>query len=400
MELLFVANNILAFIAGLGIIQGFLLSLLLYFHTKADKSVNLFLALYIFFLSAVMTMPFTFDLIGWQNSYVIQFLPLLPGILLYFYIRSFKESITWRKVLPHLIPVVVYSVLIYLNLMSIHRIYPNAEEIPVEGLKKPFTLVIIVFRTIQQFVYYFLARKSLKSYQRSIHQLYSETSRIDLNWVRFLINGYILLICAFPLLFPFMLGFPQYFNTFFLTIMAIATPYIYLATYKGFTQSTIWQVQTNTNKQIVHDEISETEKLDANGSEPSNQKSGKTTLSPELVKSLVSRITALMEEDKLYQETELTLHQLADKLDAPSYQVSIALKEGMRRNFYDVINGYRVNEAKRLLMDAKNKNFTILSVGFEAGFNSKTAFNTVFKKLTGFTPTEYRSKNTQTVDHI
>jgi len=56
-----------------------------------------------------------------------------------------------------------------------------------------------------------------------------------------------------------------------------------------------------------------------------------------------------------------------------------------------------VQEAKRLLLDSKNKNFTILSVGFEAGFNSKTTFNTVFKKFTGLTPTEYREKQKEIV---
>ena len=64
----------------------------------------------------------------------------------------------------------------------------------------------------------------------------------------------------------------------------------------------------------------------------------------------------------------------------------------MKKNFYDLINGYRVEEAKRLLLDSKNMNYTILSVGFEAGFNSKTTFNTVFKKFTGLAPTDYRDK--------
>jgi len=99
-----------------------------------------------------------------------------------------------------------------------------------------------------------------------------------------------------------------------------------------------------------------------------------------------------MEQDKLYQEADLTLQNLADRIQLPSYQVSQAINDGMNKNFYDLVNSYRVEEAKRLLLDAKNKDFTILSVGFEAGFNSKTTFNTVFKKFTGLTPTEFRAK--------
>jgi len=67
----------------------------------------------------------------------------------------------------------------------------------------------------------------------------------------------------------------------------------------------------------------------------------------------------------------------------------------LKKSFYDVINSYRVEEAKRLLLDEKNRNYTILSVGFEAGFNSKTTFNPVFKKFTGVTPTEYRDNKTR-----
>lgn len=60
------------------------------------------------------------------------------------------------------------------------------------------------------------------------------------------------------------------------------------------------------------------------------------------------------------------------KLDHPSHQVSQAINEGMNKNFYDLVNGYRVEKAKRLLLNLKNRNYTILSVGFEAGFNSNT----------------------------
>ena len=107
--------------------------------------------------------------------------------------------------------------------------------------------------------------------------------------------------------------------------------------------------------------------------------------------AITSRVIELMEKEKYYQEPELTLQNLADKLHVPAYQVSQAINEGLKKNFYDLVNGYRIEEAKRLLLDPNNNNYTILSVGFEAGFNSKTTFNTVFKKFTGLTPTEFRS---------
>jgi len=389
--LLTITEDILYFISGFGVLQGILLAALLYFHPKSDKSVNTFLSLYILCISLVMTMPFTIDLIGWKNSFFIMALPLLPGIFLYLYILSFKEIITWRKVWPHFIIVVLFFFATYFNLSTISRLYPEATHIPVEGLKRPATLAILLVRTIQNFTYYFLSRKALGSYQESIQQLFSETSRIDLHWARFLVNGYIIIISTFLVVFPLVLRFPEYFNTLLLLNMAVATPYIYMAAYKGFIQPTIWQIQPGINKETIEKEMHEVEQIQNNG-DADAARSSKPKLAESKMDQMVKRIIFLMENERIYQEPELTLQQLADKLEFPYYQVSQAINDGMNKNFYDLVNNYRIEEAKRLLVDPKNLSYTVLSVGFEAGFNSKTTFNTVFKKFTGLTPTEYREQ--------
>jgi len=176
--------------------------------------------------------------------------------------------------------------------------------------------------------------------------------------------------------------------------MTIIIPYIYLITFKGISQPTIWQIQPDLNKETVEKDMREAEKVESFREEKENQPVIKG-LPETKITEIISRLIQLMEKDKLYQEHELTIQTLSDKLGIPSYQVSQAINDGLKKNFYDLINGYRVEEAKRLLVDPKNQNFTILSVGFEAGFNSKTTFNTVFKKFTGITPTEFRMKQKQ-----
>jgi YesN/AraC family two-component response regulator len=104
-----------------------------------------------------------------------------------------------------------------------------------------------------------------------------------------------------------------------------------------------------------------------------------------------------MEHSKLYLQSELTLQDLADQLEIPSYQVTQAINEGLNKNFYDLVNGYRVEEAKRLLSDPVTRNNKILTVGMDAGFNSKTTFNTVFKKFTGQTPSEFKEQQLNSV---
>lgn len=396
MYILSVSENILSLVCGFGILQGVLLSGLVYFHRKSDKSVNLFLALYIFGTSAIMSLPFIVKIIGWHNSFFIQPLPFLTGPLLYLYLRSFKETLNWRKVLPHISWFFLFLFVAYWNISMLKTKYPDADEIPPGVLNTPSIIIVQYVRFAQQLLYYFLARRTLVSYQRSIRHLFSEISRIDLHWARFLVNGFLVLICAFMVIFPLMRFFPDQFDTLLFLNMAVATPYIYLAVYKGILQPTIWQVQPGIEKETVEDEIHEVEEIESTVVDQ-KPKTQKAKLGQDKIEGLMEKIELLMEKEKLYQETELTLQQLAQKLNVPTYQVSQALNEGMKKNFYDLVNNYRVEEAKRLLSDTTNRNYTILSIGFEAGFNSKTTFNTVFKKFTGFTPTEFRDKTGQVV---
>lgn len=391
MYLLTVSENILYFVCGLGVLQGVLLGGLIYFHPKSDRSVNVYLAFYVVAISAIIALPFIFKVVGWQNSFFVHGIPVLTGPLLYFYLRSFRETLNWKKILPHLIPFFLFFFLAYWNTSVTARKYPDAVAVPPEMITSPLTFTMTLIKLFHQIIYYFLARKVLISYQRSITYIFSETSRIDLKWARLLLNGFLFLVLTFLVVFfPLMLLRPEYFNILLLISMAIGTPYVYLVTYKGILQPAIWQAEPGINKQMLEEELNQAEHIKEFSVDISKVKNGKQAVNSQRIEEIVERITSLMEQEKLYQETELTLPQLAERLNVPTYQVSLALNEGMKKSFYDVINSYRVNEAKRLLLDTRNNNFTILSVGFEAGFNSKTTFNTVFKKFTGLTPTAYR----------
>jgi len=109
--------------------------------------------------------------------------------------------------------------------------------------------------------------------------------------------------------------------------------------------------------------------------------------------SLIDEIIRLMTEEKVYKCPDLDLKSLSERLQTPSYLVTKAINEGLGLNFYELINRYRVEEVKSLLINHDHKRFTLMAVAFDAGFNSKTTFNTVFKKMTGVTPSHYRSRN-------
>ncbi len=109
----------------------------------------------------------------------------------------------------------------------------------------------------------------------------------------------------------------------------------------------------------------------------------------ENLQHLKEKIDTFMKNHKPYINPKLTLNEMADGLEMNAYILSKIINDGFNKNFFDFINSYRIEEFKQLLQSPKYQNYTLLSVAFEVGFNSKTAFNRSFKKLTNITPSEY-----------
>jgi AraC-like DNA-binding protein len=113
----------------------------------------------------------------------------------------------------------------------------------------------------------------------------------------------------------------------------------------------------------------------------------------EKMNEIAQKIVVKMQHERLFLNPELRLSELADSLQISHHYVSMVINEKFNQSFFDYINSFRVDEAKRLLCDKKYSHFTITAVGFEAGFNSKSAFYSAFKKFTQKTPLEYQKSN-------
>lgn len=109
-----------------------------------------------------------------------------------------------------------------------------------------------------------------------------------------------------------------------------------------------------------------------------------------LYKDIAERLNLKMKQDKLYKDPELSLNSLAEALNIKPYLLSKCLNLHFDQKFNDYINTFRIEELKALLQDEKNRNLTLLSLAFEAGFNSKASFNRAVKKLTGKSPSELK----------
>lgn len=105
---------------------------------------------------------------------------------------------------------------------------------------------------------------------------------------------------------------------------------------------------------------------------------------------LKDALMALMERDRPWKDSELTLADLADRLNTTPHKLSEVLNSQVGQTFYDFVNGYRVREVQRRIVAGDAQARTILTLALDAGFASKSTFNLVFKKHTGQTPSDFR----------
>lgn len=111
-----------------------------------------------------------------------------------------------------------------------------------------------------------------------------------------------------------------------------------------------------------------------------------------LAKKLAGELELLMTREQLYKENSLKLEMLAEKLKSNRHFVSQVINQYYKTNFFDFINSNRIDEAKRLLVSSSHE-MNIIEIAYAVGYNNKVTFNTVFKRFTGVTPSEYRKAN-------
>ncbi len=143
--------------------------------------------------------------------------------------------------------------------------------------------------------------------------------------------------------------------------------------------------------------ISQSPILNENKLKPESRKQPgryrKSGLTSEIAERYINTLLRHMENEKPYLDPELTLANLAEQLAIQPNHLSQIINDKLDQTFYRFVNQYRVNEAKRLLVDPDKKHLNILEIAYEAGFNSKSAFNSVFRQDTNMVPSRFRLRN-------
>ncbi len=110
--------------------------------------------------------------------------------------------------------------------------------------------------------------------------------------------------------------------------------------------------------------------------------------------ALAQKIRKIMENDKLYKDPDLTLNKFSDAVKSQSYLVSLVINEKFNMSFPELINTYRIEEAKSRLKSREDQHLSVESIAYDSGFNSISSFYSSFKKLCYTTPADYRKEHT------
>ena len=133
---------------------------------------------------------------------------------------------------------------------------------------------------------------------------------------------------------------------------------------------------------------------DQNGEKKEAEKYYKSGLKDSQSEKYLRKLLSYMETDKPFLDGNLTIHDLSAKTGIARHHITQVLNERYKRNFFTFINEYRVKEVIERFSNPKYNLYTILAIAMDAGFNSKTTFNSIFKSQTGLTPSDYRVKMT------
>ncbi|MBI2430035.1 MAG: AraC family transcriptional regulator [Ignavibacteriales bacterium] len=237
-------------------------------------------------------------------------------------------------------------------------------------------------------IYMGVSYRLIVRYNRHLKDVVSSVEQVQMTWLR---NITLAGISAWILFFIEDLLLTQGINlSNFVFVSVVFAVYVYAMGFVGLLKSEIF---ASPDVERTMHEISE---IDHAG-EPSATKYEKSGLTEETAQSIVTRLLELMEKEKLYTHPSLTLSQLSEKLSVSSHNLSEVINSQLKKNFYDFVNGYRIEQVKKDLVDPSKQHIKILSLAFDTGFNSKATFNTLFKEVTGRTPSEYRAAGMQSL---
>ncbi|MBK1896980.1 helix-turn-helix domain-containing protein [Chryseobacterium paridis] len=335
---------------------------------KVNRKANIWFGLFLFlwstfWLDEICSLIKGFE-VEFHSILVVQFAQFLTPIMFYFSVLFFSNPSFRFKILD-----VKYAILpvIFLVNLLLQR-FGGFED------QSLFGYVYIGLILFQAVFYTGLSYFTIRKHQKRIQQFSANTEGINLNWLEYIILILFIINIVYVIynLFYDPTSLNAFINIAFLLV-------VYFVAYYSLKQKEIYPVEEKKRDEFISiNEESESEEI-------------KRKLIPdEELLRIKTDLEKLMEKEKPYLDSELNLIKLSEQLSVSTHHLSYAINTGFQKNFFQFVNEYRIDYAKKLLKDNSANKLSILGIAYESGFNSKTSFNTTFKKFTDQTPSEFK----------
>ncbi len=343
-------------------------------HKTGRRKANMFLAVFLLAKALCISNFLSFRLYDTafanfpHSFYFGSSFTLLWGPTLFLYTKSlFNKNFALKKTdLIHFLPFACHFIYLtftyHINSADIKR------ELLLSGTVFSSNMLsfLTLFLQVTIFLYIASAFRLVSKYSSALKNTYSKIDNIDLSWIYFVLFGFLAkwMFDNWYLTEVKLLGMTGMLPLYLSRIVLFL--FINIMIYKGLKYPVIFTGITL------------------------NEKVKKVSLSKTVADQYLEKLSEFMEQGKPYLEPEITLNDLAERVSIPPRSLSEILNTALGKNFYDYINYYRIKESEQLFAETSSHNKTVLEVLYEVGFNSKSSFNTAFKKHTGMTPSQYK----------
>ncbi|MFC2135106.1 helix-turn-helix domain-containing protein [Bacteroidota bacterium] len=287
-----------------------------------------------------------------------------PSLFLYTKSLTEKDFRIKKTHLWHLTPFIISAVFLS---FKFHFLDTNTKlELLNAHVFTLYEYLVHVFGIYFQFLSYSIATIILLvRYNNRLKEYYSAIEKINLTWLVYIVSIFILLWVSGLIHFILMI-FGVYFS--YPDSAGVVTLFLFsnIILFRGLKYPEIFsgiKVKTENGKSILKDED---------------------------IQQYSQKLKLVMNNDKPYLEPSISLNDLAQKLSISPRYLSYVINKSYHQNFYDYINKYRIEESKRLLSHPENNSKTVLEILYDVGFNSKSVFNSAFKRYVGMTPSQYK----------
>ncbi len=387
-------------------VHGLVYALLLYRkgiinETRSDKWLAFFLL-----LCELYVAPWMVGFAGWYDTQpyrdLLFYMPFQQlyfiGPAIFFYVQSLLNPsfVFGKKQVLHFIPGVLYVlfsiVMVVTDKLVLHQYYFLAS-----GADPDFDLWYQLTGFISMLLYFFLSLRYYVYYKKLIVQVISYADTVMFRWIRNFLFAFLLMLLVRVLF--FILGLftnLQYWDTWWY-FLSFAILFYYIAI-TGYSNSIETKISFTLNllsyrpALLLHYQAAPPEAIVTEDAEIISIESEPTPGETPKLAEWKNKLIQLMKNEKVFEDPELSLTQVAKMLGTHPSFMSRMVNQGFHLNFNDFVNSYRVEAVKQKLQAGEQKIQTLLGIAYDCGFNSKATFNRAFKKFTGCSPKEWLDK--------